>query len=82
VPRSELNIILKFCLGNPLIFERNVNRFLAVFEKSKYFNASNVAVHWYVWHQIGWETNFPNFFPAKERFDEVTKRLQEQGKKN
>ncbi len=68
--------------GDPLVFERNVNRFLAVFNKSKHFNASNIAAHWYVWHQERWETNFPNYFPAKEHFDEVTKRLQAQGKKS
>jgi hypothetical protein len=56
-----------------------VNKFITAFSQSKYFNASTVALHWYVWHQVAWQTNYPHYFPARGGFRDVSQRLQKQG---
>ena len=35
--------------------------------------------HWYVWHKIPFDNNYPNFFPAKEGFLEAVRKLENKG---
>lgn len=37
------------------------------------------AVHWYCWHQIPFDVNYPHYFPVKEGFAAGVKELQEAG---
>lgn len=37
------------------------------------------AVHWYSWHEIPFDNNYPHYFPAKEGFAEGVAKLQEAG---
>ena len=37
------------------------------------------AVHWYSWHQIPFDDDYPHYFPVKEGFAEGVKKLQESG---
>ena len=37
------------------------------------------AVHWYNWHQIPFDTNYPHYFPAKNGFRDGIKELQAAG---
>ncbi len=37
------------------------------------------AVHWYSWHEIPFDNNYPHYFPAKEGFAEGVARLHEAG---
>ncbi|MBN2307697.1 MAG: hypothetical protein JXR94_01925 [Candidatus Hydrogenedentes bacterium] len=37
------------------------------------------AVHWYVWHEIPFDNNYPHYFPAKPGFAEGVAALQEAG---
>ena len=69
-------------IGDPNIVERNIDTFINTFSASKYFNISAVALHWYVWHQVAWQTNYPNYFPAKNGFSEASQRLQQKGASN
>ncbi len=39
------------------------------------------AVHWYNWHQIPYDTDYPNYFPADEGFAEGVQQVQEAGVK-
>ncbi len=50
----------------------------AVKEFARYFDVP-VAVHWYNWHQIPFDTDYPHYFPAKEGFSEGVKELQAAG---
>lgn len=38
-----------------------------------------VAVHWYKWHQIPYDTLYPEYFPANPGFTEGVRRMQEAG---
>lgn len=38
-----------------------------------------LAVHWYNWHQIPFDNDYPHYFPVKEGFAEAVKRLQDNG---
>jgi len=38
-----------------------------------------VAVHWYNWHQIPFDDDYPHYFPAKDGFAEGVKELQAAG---
>ncbi|MCE5218174.1 DUF6259 domain-containing protein [bacterium] len=38
-----------------------------------------LAVHWYSWHQIPFDNDYPHYFPVKEGFAEGVRRLQEGG---
>jgi len=38
-----------------------------------------VGFHWYNWHQIPYDNNYPHFFPAKEGFLEGIRELQSEG---
>jgi len=38
-----------------------------------------VGFHWYSWHQIPFDNDYPHYFPAKEGFVEGVKELQEAG---
>lgn len=37
------------------------------------------AVHWYNWHQIPFDNDYPHYFPVKEGFADGVKRLREAG---
>lgn len=37
------------------------------------------AIHWYNWHEIPFDDNYPHYFPAKPGFAEGVKALQEAG---
>ncbi|MBD3293135.1 MAG: hypothetical protein GF393_09435, partial [Armatimonadia bacterium] len=37
------------------------------------------AVHWYNWHQIPFDNDYPHYFPTKEGFREAVARVQEAG---
>jgi hypothetical protein len=36
-----------------------------------------IGFHWYDWHQIPFDTDYPNYFPEKSGFREAIKRLRE-----
>jgi len=38
-----------------------------------------IALHWYRWHEIPFDTLYPEYFPAKEHFKEGVRALQEAG---
>lgn len=38
-----------------------------------------IALHWYCWHQIPFDTLYPDYFPAREHFEEGVKALQAAG---
>ena len=38
-----------------------------------------IALHWYNWHQIPFDNDYPNYFPTKEGVREGVARLQEAG---
>jgi hypothetical protein len=38
-----------------------------------------MAVHWYNWHEIPFDNDYPHYFPVKEGFAEGVKRLQDNG---
>jgi hypothetical protein len=38
-----------------------------------------VALHWYAWHQIPFDNDYPHYFPAKEGFAEAVRELQQTG---
>jgi hypothetical protein len=38
-----------------------------------------VGVHWYNWHQIPFDNDYPHYFPVKEGFAEGVRRLKESG---
>ncbi|MCL2711450.1 MAG: DUF6259 domain-containing protein, partial [Planctomycetaceae bacterium] len=37
------------------------------------------AVHWYNWHQIPFDNDYPHYFPAKEGFKEAVAEIQKNG---
>jgi len=37
------------------------------------------AVHWYNWHQIPFDNDYPHYFPAKEGFKEAVAEIQKKG---
>ncbi|MDO5580951.1 MAG: DUF6259 domain-containing protein [Planctomycetia bacterium] len=39
-----------------------------------------VGIHWYVWHQIPFDNDYPHYFPPKEGFVEGVKTLHQTGK--
>ena len=38
-----------------------------------------VAAHWYNWHQIDFDVDYPNYFPAREGFADAVKGLVDRG---
>ncbi|MCS7306382.1 MAG: DUF6259 domain-containing protein [Thermoguttaceae bacterium] len=38
-----------------------------------------IGVHWYNWHQIPFDNDYPHYFPTKEGFSEGVRQLQEAG---
>ena len=38
-----------------------------------------IAIHWYNWHKIPFDTDYPEYFPTKEGFKDAVKKLQEFG---
>ncbi len=38
-----------------------------------------VALHWYAWHQIPFDNDYPHYFPAKPGLAEATRELQQHG---
>lgn len=47
-------------------------------QAKKYFDVP-LASHWYTWHQIPWDNNYPNFFPANPGVAEISKDVRSQG---
>ena len=50
----------------------------AVEEFAKFMGVP-VGFHWYNWHQIPFDNDYPHYFPAKEGFAEGVRRLQSAG---
>lgn len=50
----------------------------AVQEFARYFGVP-VAVHWYGWHQIPFDNDYPHYFPVREGFAEGVRQLRESG---
>jgi len=46
--------------------------------KFKEFFRVPIALHWYNWHNIPFDTDYPEYFPAKEGFKEAVRRLQKE----
>jgi len=38
-----------------------------------------MGFHWYNWHQIPFDNDYPHYFPVKEGFEDAVKRLKEAG---
>ena len=38
-----------------------------------------IGFHWYVWHKIPFDNDYPHFFPAKEGFIEAVRNLENEG---
>ena len=38
-----------------------------------------IGFHWYVWHKIPFDNDYPNFFPAKDGFREAVNQLEDAG---
>ena len=49
-----------------------------VLRAKEYFGVP-VGFHWYNWHKIAFDNNYPHFFPAKTGFKERARRLAEEG---
>ncbi len=49
-----------------------------VLEFAKYFQCP-CGFHWYNWHQIPFDNDYPHYFPTKPGFPEAVKRLQDSG---
>lgn len=45
----------------------------------EYFGDVATALHWYKWHEIPYDTLYPDYFPTRPGFAEGVKELQEQG---
>lgn len=43
------------------------------------FYGKGCGIHWYDWHQIPYDTHYPDYFPAKEGFAEAVKEAQKLG---
>jgi hypothetical protein len=52
---------------------------VASVEKFKQFLGVPAGFHWYNWHQIPFDNDYPHYFPAKTGFAEGVRRLQEGG---
>lgn len=50
-----------------------------VFRRAAEFFGVPTAVHWYRWHQIPYDTLYPEYFPAREGFVECIRELQAAG---
>jgi hypothetical protein len=66
--------VLNSTVGNPDIVVKNVDTFLALFTKIK-----SVAMHWYVWHQVPFDTNYPDYFPPKSGFQQAVQYVESKG---
>ncbi len=47
--------------------------------KAKEFFQVPIGIHWYNWHQIGFDTEYPNYFPYKPGFPQGVKELTNRG---
>ncbi|MCX7962971.1 MAG: DUF6259 domain-containing protein [Candidatus Sumerlaea chitinivorans] len=45
----------------------------------RYFSPLPTACHWYRWHQIPYDTHYPDYFPAHDDFGEAVRNLHELG---
>lgn len=43
------------------------------------YYGEGTAVHWYHWHQIPYDTMYPEYFPPREGFPELVREIQEKG---
>lgn len=48
-------------------------------EAKRFFAPLKLAVHWYNWHQIQFDTRYPEFFPAKPGVAEFSQELRAEG---
>jgi Domain of unknown function (DUF6259) len=46
---------------------------------AEYMDGLPLGVHWYSWHEIPFDNNYPHYFPAKEGFAEGVAQMQEAG---
>jgi hypothetical protein len=67
--------------------EEDINRQLAeaperiaseILKYKEYINET-IAVHWYNWHVIPFDTDYPEYFPTKIGFEETVRMLQNNG---
>ena len=58
--------------GDPKYVVSEVLRFREFFDVP-------IAIHWYNWHKIPFDTDYPEYFPTKEGFKDAVKKLQEFG---
>ncbi|MGC8842386.1 MAG: DUF6259 domain-containing protein [bacterium] len=47
--------------------------------KAQKFFEVPIGIHWYDWHQIGFDTEYPNYFPYKPGFPQGVKELTSRG---
>ncbi|WP_234347300.1 DUF6259 domain-containing protein [Parabacteroides bouchesdurhonensis] len=47
--------------------------------KALTYYGKGCGIHWYDWHQIPYDTHYPDYFPAKEGFAEAVKEAQKLG---
>ncbi len=43
------------------------------------YYGKGVGLHWYFWQHLPYDTNYPDYFPAKEGFAEAVKKAQKMG---
>jgi len=46
---------------------------------SEYFKGVGTSLHWYKWHEIPYDTLYPDYFPTRPGFAEGVKELQSEG---
>lgn len=52
---------------------------LEALNKALDFFGKGVGLHWYYWHNHDFDTNYPDYFPAKESFRDMVRLSQEKG---
>jgi len=48
-------------------------------EAKKFFEDTAISLHWYRWHEIPYDTLYPEYFPPKPGFEDSIKALQDAG---
>eukprot|EP01114_Cavostelium_apophysatum_P014143 TRINITY_DN3588_c0_g1_i1.p1 TRINITY_DN3588_c0_g1~~TRINITY_DN3588_c0_g1_i1.p1 ORF type:complete len:789 (+),score=123.39 TRINITY_DN3588_c0_g1_i1:40-2367(+) len=68
-----VNAVLNWSEGDPNIVVPRMKNIMRV------FNLTTASLHWYCWHQIPFDTNYPEYFPPRAGFAEGIQALQELG---
>jgi len=71
--------IVIWCLPEADFAEKDPDEVVSMMIKFKERFDVPVALHWYNWHKIPFDTDYPEYFPVKGGFKEGVKRLQEAG---